>query len=357
MHETISQQELEFVVEMRKRMLMSLPDNNRSVEKLALSFGIEDKTKIKELTEFAIVMVAREIANNKSQSFSTAYKKIVELYNTQINLSHRTSQSMLLQQYSTPAPISYLAGLFCYLDYQDKRKVGNFGCPSIYEPSAGNGLLTIAFNPLLSRIFVNEIDDLRNLILATQGRTFTRVSKDDATIEKPKYLRAFDIVITNPPFGSLDKPILFDDYPISALEHLMCIRALDCMKDNGSAALIIGGHTVWDNMGRIQAGRNRIFFNYLYSHYIVEDVINIDGQKLYSRQGTAFNVRLILISGRKSKVEGAAPLFNPNIDKEVHTHEALFNRVLNMNKIETAAPPKQELIPIFLKLFNYITKP
>ena len=44
--------------------------------------------------------------------------------------------------------------------------------------------------------------------------------------------------------------------------------------------------------GRITSGKNRIFFNYLYSRYHVADVINIDGHKLYSRQGTSFDVRL-----------------------------------------------------------------
>jgi hypothetical protein len=95
------------------------------------------------------------------------------------------------------------------------------------------------------------------------------------------------------------------------LEHLMALRALDCMASDGKAAIIIGGHTRWDEKGRVQAGKNRIFFNYLYSRYNVADVINIDGGKLYSRQGTSFDVRLILINGRKKVPEGAAPVYDP----------------------------------------------
>ena len=45
------------------------------------------------------------------------------------------------------------------------------------------------------------------------------------------------------------------------------------------------------------------------------DVININGAKLYSRQGTSFDVRLILIDGRKELPFGAAPIFNPNKDR------------------------------------------
>ena len=51
--------------------------------------------------------------------------------------------------------------------------------------------------------------------------------------------------------------------------------------DSGKAAIIIGGHTRWDDKGRIQAGKQRIFFNYLYSRYNVADVINIDGAQTF----------------------------------------------------------------------------
>jgi hypothetical protein len=106
------------------------------------------------------------------------------------------------------------------------------------------------------------------------------------------------------------------------------------MNDNGKAAIIIGGHTRWDDKGRIQAGKQRIFFNYLYSRYNVVDVINIDGHKLYSRQGTSFDVRLILINGRKQSPSGAALVFNPTKDVEVKTFDELFERVMDATEIE-----------------------
>jgi hypothetical protein len=134
-------------------------------------------------------------------------------------------------------------------------------------------------------------------------------------------------VITNPPFGTLDNEVLYDTFPIKTLDHLMALRALDCMKDNGRAAIIIGNHTNWDDKGRIQAGKNRIFFNYLYSRYNVVDVIQIDGKKLYSRQGTGFNVRLILINGRKEIPQGVAPVFDAYRDKPINSYEALLERI------------------------------
>jgi predicted RNA methylase len=283
-----------------------------SVEKLAASFGIGDKTEVKELTELAIVNVARAIAHTQ-ESIKNKFQQIVDLYNHQVTLSHRTSQSILLQQYSTPAPITYLAGLFTGAD----KGV------SLFEPSAGNGLMTIAANP--QNVIVNEVDSFRRSNLEKQG--FKKVLAQDATEPFTSFHKKFEAVITNPPFGILDKAIKYDTFAITTLDHLMALRALDTMQDSGKAAIIIGGHTAWDSKGRIQAGKNRIFFNYLYSRYHVADVLNLDGKRLYSRQGTGFNVRLILISGRKKTPAGAAPAKDPYQAQVVRTFEDLYERV------------------------------
>jgi len=293
--------------------------NKKSIEKIAASYMISDKTQVKEYTELAIVLKARELAHVE-ESIPDRYFRIVALYKQQVNLSHRTSQSVMLQQYSTPAPISFLAGMFVNAD-QDV---------SAFEPSAGNGLLTISAHP--RNVVVNEIDSLRRSNLLDQG--YSQVLSQDATRPFKGFEKKFDAVITNPPFGVLDQPVKYDTFPIRVLDHLMALRALDTMRDDGKAAIIIGGHTQWDSKGRIQGGKNRIFFNYLYSRYHVRDVINIDGHKLYSRQGTSFDVRLILIAGRKPKTSGAAPLRNDN-DVVVDSFEGLFERVMNVREERT----------------------
>ncbi|MCS3797154.1 strawberry notch C-terminal domain-containing protein [Niastella sp. OAS944] len=306
----------EFVRRVVATLSKGIATNKRSVEREAATYGITDKTMVKELTELAIVKYARIIAH-QTLSLNQKYEKIVELYNRQVNLSHRTSQSILLQQYSTPAPIGFLAGVFCGLD----NLQNSFGLA--FEPSAGNGLLTIAANA--DRVYVNEIDNVRNSNLLTQG--FAKVLKQDATRPFIGYEKRFSAVLTNPPFGFMDKPVYYETYKITTLEQMMALRALDTMTDNGKAAIIIGGHTRWDDKGRIQAGRNRIFFNYLYSRYYVIDVISIDGHKLFSRQGTSFNVRLILIAGRKAVPSGASPVYNSEKDLVVKSFDALYVRV------------------------------
>ncbi len=324
--------------------------NKRTVEKLANSYGITNKNFIKELTEFAIVRIAREYAN-ESNDYYENYQKIVELYKNQVNLSHRTSQSMLMQQYSTPAPISYIASLYVTdADHSlgavkrgGRFTKNHFNIKSSYnqdvfkeerqyfEPSAGNGLLTIAL-PMQNTI-VNEVDDIRLKHLRKQE--FKRVTNQDALQPFPEYYKTFDGVVTNPPFATLPEAIIYDGFRIKHLDHAMALRALDTMKDDGKAAIIIGGHAAWDDKNRVQAGKNRIFLNYLYSHYNVDDIILINGHKLYSRQGTAFNTRLILIDGRKEKRDGFAPLKTDEAASEMTNFEDLWLRVFGVPNKKT----------------------
>jgi phage N-6-adenine-methyltransferase len=322
---------MSFVAKVQQDLQAQVKHNKKSIEKLAGTYGIFDRTQIKELTELAIVNVARKLAHEKGTR-RERFDRIVELYHTQVNLSHRTSQSILLQQYSTPAPISYLAGVFCGIDRPFVQSL-------YFEPSAGNGLLTIAGNPF--NFVVNEIDSTRNRNLQLQR--FSKVLKRNAAQPFNEYLKTFDAVLTNPPFGISEEEILYDRFRIKSLEHVMALRALDCMKDSGKAAVIIGGHTRWDEQGRVQAGKNRIFLNCLHHYFHVVDVINIDGHKLYSRQGTAFDVRLILIDGRKAVPYGAAPVYDPSTDVVVTTFDELFGRVMEAIAKSTSMKTMSEL--------------
>lgn len=289
------------------------------IEKIANSFGANgEKILAKEYLELAIVKYAREIAN-ESGSDLEKYRRIVKLYFSQANLSLRTSLSTILQQYSTPAPIGFLAGYFSRVS--ELSKAG-----SAFEPSAGNGLLTIASK---ERIWdVNEIDSLRYENLS-ESQSFHQVTKYDASnpfTQKEYAGKQYEVVITNPPFGSLGEKIDVEGWPISELDHIMTIYALDKLKDNGRAAIIIGGHTPYRN-GQIQRGKNSYFLHFLYSQYNVVDVIPIVGKSLYSRQGTSYDTRMILIAGRKKSPEGLAPLWDEEMNTPVDDFNALFNRV------------------------------
>lgn len=300
-----------FVHHLYEELARGVRHGRRGVESIARRCGVTDPTRVKEYAELAIALRARALA--AATPLPTAYRRIVALYEAQLNLSYRTSQSVLLQQYSTPAPISFLAGCFV--------RSGQPATATYFEPSAGNGLLTVALPE--RQVTVNEVDDIRLENLRAQG--FFRVTSQDATAPFLGYEKKFDGVLTNPPFGTLPEAVYYDRYPLRALDHLMALRALDCMRDGGRAAIIIGGHTEWDSNGRIRAGKNRIFFSYLHERYHVADTLNISG-RLYRRQGTTFNVRLILIAGRKAPPGGYAPL-RTAADTEVGDFDALLARV------------------------------
>lgn len=293
--------------------------NKTSLESEAKRFGISNVREVKEQTEYALVVIYRKMAHDETKTVEERFESIIEFYKRQVNLSLRTSTSVLLQQYSTPAPIAYLMGLYCGIDKPHKSS-------RFFEPSAGNGLLTIA--GFTDNFDVNELDDIR--IINLKRDNYDKVSKIDSSNQdffKDK-IKKYDAVITNPPFGALEKHEYqnFDGFTIKDLDHLMAILALSSMKDSGKSAIIIGGHTNYDEVGRIQAGKNRIFLNFLYSHYNVQDVININGD-LYSRMGTSFNIRLILIDGRKKEVSGYAPLQDKTNSNQINTFQELYQRI------------------------------
>lgn len=200
-----------------------------------------------------------------------------------------------------------------------------------FEPSAGNGNMTIAAAP--ENFIVNEIDKIRNRNLQSVG--FKEVLRLDASEPFAGMEKKYNAVLTNPPFGTLDIHKPMGGLPIKKLEHLMAVYALQTMKDNGKCAIIIGGHLKYDEKGRVQSGANRDFYIYLHRFYNVADSINLSGN-LYSRQGTSIGIRLILIDGRKAKPEGFPPLENKKLDNVtpgssaiVNTYDELLERVKN----------------------------
>lgn len=282
--------------------------DKRAIEKIGAKHGITDQNEVKELAELAVVQKARELAENND------FAGLVQLYEDQPNLTHRTNESIAKQQYSTPAPIAYMMGKY----------VGSGG--KKLEPSAGNGMLTIVGYP--KNYTVNEIDPVRQRNLRTQG--FGEILNQDGSKDFGKD-KQFDAVITNPPFGGVPA-IDIDGYKFNELAQIMAVKGLDAMKDEGKAAIIIGGNSQYDEQGRL-TGRDRIFFNYLYNQYNVEDVIDISGD-VYRKQGASFPIRVILINGRKAVPQGIAPILTqrPAQEKDFEgIRERIQRRISNEN--------------------------
>ena len=282
------------------------------LRKIAERVGLKDikDTDLQELAETAIVKRARGIASTESTNNAEKFKRIKTLYENQPSLNQRDSERVMKQQYSTPAPYAFLADMYV----KGNGKV----IDSALEPSAGNGMLTIGLP--MDKVHVNDIDAQRLANLTRQG--FKNVTSQDGT--HPFADKDVDVVVTNPPFGSAT-PKEYDGYKISSLEGQMAINALESMKDDGRAAIIIGGKTEYAKNGSLNP-KDKAFLGYLYSHYNVEDVINVDGS-LYAKQGTSYPTRMILINGRRLNENAFPPVKDKARAETVKDYDELYKRI------------------------------
>ena len=282
------------------------------LRKMAERLGLKDikDTDLQELAETAIVQRARSIAASEATDDAGKFKRILNLYENQPSLNQRDSERVMKQQYSTPAPYAFLADMYV----KGNGKV----IESALEPSAGNGMLTIGLP--MDKVHVNDIDAQRLANLRRQG--FKNVTSQDGT--QPFADKDVDVVVTNPPFGSAT-PKEYDGYKISSLEGQMAINALESMKDDGRAAIIIGGKTEYAKNGSLNP-KDKAFLGYLYSHYNVEDVINVDGG-LYAKQGTSYPTRIILINGRRLNENAFPPVKDKARAETVKDYDELYKRI------------------------------
>lgn len=282
------------------------------LRQIAERVGLKDikDTDLQELAETAIVKRARGIASSESTNDAVKFERIKTLYENQPSLNQRDSERVMKQQYSTPAPYAFLADMYV----KGNGKV----IESALEPSAGNGMLTIGLP--MDKVHVNDIDAQRLANLRRQG--FKNVTSQDGT--QPFGDKDVDVVVTNPPFGSAT-PKEYDGYKISSLEGQMAINALESMKDDGRAAIIIGGKTEYAKNGSLNP-KDKAFLGYLYSHYHVEDVINVDGS-LYAKQGTTYPTRIILINGRRLNENAFPPVKDKARAETVKDYDELYKRI------------------------------
>ena len=298
------------------------------IEKLQAQFDIPTKGMLWEAVELAWLLWYKQIYSDKAMPFEYRLAQMTEFWNRlQPTYVFADSSKMLYRQYSTPGPIAAIIAQYTKMDIAQR----------IFEPSAGNGLLVLGADP--TKTHVNEIDPTR--IQSLQHQQFKTVTMHYASQPLPGTLdNWFDVMVTNPPFSSWEeterkKLEIIDRYfdgqeslaRYLRLEHVMCAIGLQTLKKTGRAALIILNHQYFDEEGRIK--RYRPFFNWLYRHYNVEDIINLNGYKLYNKQGAVTKMMLILINGRKSKPGGIPPTKDrqPEIETVVNSYQELWNRV------------------------------
>lgn len=305
-----------------------MPKDNRELRKLVTEFdGKEaDNARLKEAQEdleAAIARYARDIAK-RNMSDQATFSHLLGIYQQQPNLNVRTSSSIENQAYSTPAPLAYLAARLADIDRSS----------SVYEPTAGNGMLLMTADP--KKATANELDEQRYNNLRALG--FDAMQGDAMQVIESGALAAKsqDAIITNPPFGSVKDSagnpvkISVDGYKIGQIDHLIAAEALKAMKDKGKATLILGANKV---PGGVSTD-DRIFFNWLYSHYNVTGHFELAGD-LYNRQGAGWPVRVITINGRSSSAN-ISP--KQGVTQRVNTWEEVYEQYEQVLGAQLAKP-------------------
>lgn len=278
----------------------SILDLRKRAAGLGMEVDNDGRTDIllQELVEDGLVRAAREVVNKHGRDSRESYDLICKLYEMQPTIAARSSNRIKMQQYSTPLPMAWNATRFAMIGKKDGK---------VLEPTAGNGMLVFAVPA--NQVYVNELDETRLDNLREQG--FAQVTQQDAT-EPFEGGQQYDVIIANPPFGKRDE-VEYDGKMIPGLDPQITLNALASMKDNGKAAIIIGGNMEYGNNGGLKSMKP--FFTYLYDHYNVKGVVDMDG-KLYSKQGTTFPTRMILIAGRRSNEERAQTAVYPPIESK-----------------------------------------
>lgn len=315
--------------------------NFADLKRFAKQFGVPDDNYsiIINLAELAIVEYCslKNVREWPNKSDREAFEELKHIYQIQPKITTKDGQAKLLQQYSTPCPIAWLMGKYVYNGNSNKTTL---------EPSAGNGMLTIALWHL--KCWVNDLDEIRfnNLELQDYPIKYMEVTNLNAR-ELPYPDKSFDCVVTNPPFQKIERNFMSRKgkkgdhtitYDFKKLDHELAILALDKMKDSGRCAIIVGGNidyetheknVYWDKDGRFKNGAFKTFVSYLHRQYNIEDIIYINGD-MYKKQGTNFPIILLLINGRKEW--DSAPTtrwhdYDESLDKQINTFDALFERV------------------------------
>jgi hypothetical protein len=265
------------------RAFNNIVDARKTIEEMTgqkIEAGTEAAKQADEAIEVGVVLASRNIVEQgRKDGFNNGkiYDMLVNLYQRQPNLAVRSSTSVANQAYSTPNALAFLASELAGINQNT----------SVYEPTAGNGMLLIGANP--NNVTANELNANRYQMLTRilKGGTVTEGNALQNEVEN----NTFDVVIENPPFGKVGD--------ISNIDHDIALASLQGLKENGRAVLILGGVQANTEDGRregYRANAKRNFYYELYNMYNVVDHFTVGGN-LYGKQGTTYPVDVIVIDG------------------------------------------------------------
>jgi len=301
--------------------------------------GTAEAKEADEAIEVGVVLAARDIVSEGNSPEET-YNKLVDLYDRQPNLNVRSSESIAQQAYSTPAPLAYIASQLAGIDKKT----------TVLEPTAGNGMLLIGADP--KKVMANELNATR-LEMLKRLLPGAEIDNRNAAFEfMPVDQSSMDVVIANPPFGAFKdkegaqlkqdggsnlnykKSSTALPYESGEIDHVISFMALNKMKDDGRAVLIVGGVRAKDDEAKREGYRGkakRQFYSFLYNDYNVVDHFTVDGD-LYKKQGAGYPVDVIVING-KGKSQRDLPA--ADLPKVYSSYEQLKEKLDEASRMES----------------------
>ncbi len=263
--------------------------------------------RMREVQESLEAALVRNMRRNSRDLGRPVYNLAIRMEEGQPPLSARTSDSMMLQQFSTPLPISVVA----------QRIIGDIAGKTVLEPTIGNGSLVSALND--STIIGFDLDAARieNVARDRKDAVLTQGDATSIAFQEKNGGEKFDVVIANPPFGGLTPSRTVDGLKVSRIDHLILMRSLLARKDDGLAVYIIGADSYLDSKAGQVSGGSRYLFNWLEDHYQV-DAVEVDGG-LYAKQGSSYPIRIVVV-GKKGGQRGQIPDAIPVLRE----HDVLF---------------------------------
>ena len=210
--------------------------------------------------------------------------------------SWRSTTQITFQQFSTPAPIAYLASYLLNLNDSD----------TVLEPSCGTGSLAVWGLAAGATVVSNEIDSRRRELASLVGLEPTGHDAEFIDDLLPETLTP-NVILANPPFSSSGGRVERNQSRFGFRHIESALRRLSA---GGRFAVILGEG---GSPGTVSGKR---FWDLMVPGIEVTRSISISGREFY-RNGTAVSVTLIL--GRKLSVK------EPEIEVQCYSNLSFDN--------------------------------
>ena len=233
--------------------------------------------------------------------------------------TRRTDDKVAFQQFSTPS--EYAAVLAWAADVTTDD--------TVLEPSAGTGNIAAHALRASATVVANEIDPVRAMLLRELGiATVFREDAEQLDNILPADVQA-DVVLMNPPFSAAGQRNVARDLMVGARHVEQALRRL---RPGGRLVAIAGGgvsRTDKDQAAGMAftAATFRGWWDRLGTQYTVRANVGVSG-KVYSRMGTSFPTRVLVIDNAGPTVDASGNPARPAdvaVSSSVETLDELFS--------------------------------